>query len=152
MSIINLSLLFSYGVTTRFSTEVPQCKEHPVQVQKEEPLPEHSQPWEPALALRGARKRVSWETGLQQGWMCPLISSAWCSCCASDAPTRQDLFPARLGCAPCSMPVIRLNTYAALTEICAEHLDTWPYFWDSSNVICCKNPWWSKSFVGMPGN
>lgn len=96
--IINLSLLFSYGVTIRFSTAVPQCKEHLVQVLKEELLPEHSQPWEPVLALRGARKRVSWETGPQQGWMCPLISWAWCSCGAADALTQQDPFPARLEC------------------------------------------------------
>lgn len=64
--IINLSLLFSSGVTTRFSTEVPQCKEHLVQVQEEQ-LPEHSQPWQTALALQGGRKRVSWEIGPQQG-------------------------------------------------------------------------------------
>lgn len=77
--------------------------------------------------------------------MCLPISSAWWSCCAADALVGQDPFPARLGCVPCSVPVIHPNTYVALAEICAEHLDTWPYFWDSSNVICCKNLWWSMS-------
>ena len=42
--------------------------------------------------------------------------------------TGQEPFPARLGSARCSMPVMCLNTYAAPAEIGAEHLDMWPYF------------------------